>query len=165
MSVKSLISSKDIIDIVDTFGKAKVVLYSNLPRGLNRNIGYFILYEIEPMDGHWTLLFYDNNEDTWHFFDPYGIILDKELDFTYYPTDYKESKPLMNLIFGSGFEDWYEINDIPYQEFAKNINTCGKWCIMRYLCYKLGYSNEWFQDKFEHLGDKKLSDLFYYIFK
>ena len=160
MSVSDLISGKDIIDIGRTFGNPKVVVYSDLPKNLDRNTGYFVLYEIKPNDGHWTLLFYDKFEKTWNFFDSYGIILDKELDFTYYPTDYKESKPLTNLIFGNGFEEYYEINDIPYQKFKENINTCGKWCLIRYLCYKLGYDTEWFDKKFKYINDYKLNNLF-----
>jgi hypothetical protein len=161
--MEEMLSGKQIKDIVKTFGNPDILIYSRIPDQLFDNTGYFILYESQPMMGHWTLVYYNEEEDVWTFFDPYGIILDDELDFTYYDEAFKDDKPLSNLLFRYG--DVFEINDIPFQKLAEGINTCGKWCVMKYLCYKLGFSDNWFNKKFRNLGDQKLDELFKFIFE
>jgi hypothetical protein len=92
-----------------------------------------ILYEMKPNFGHWCLFFKRDNK-TCEFFDSYGVKVDDELDFV--DKEYKNQlcenyKFLSYLIYKSKYQLQY--NPFLFQKYHKNISTCGRWCIFRYL--------------------------------
>jgi hypothetical protein len=77
--------------------------------------------------GHWVALL--NHTSHYEHFDPYGLSIDQETKYT------NERHPLLKNLFLSS-EKPIEVNTIKFQKIKENINTCGRWCVVR--C-KLGY--------------------------
>lgn len=112
-----------------------------------------ILYEMTPGNGHWCLFFKRNNK-VCEFFDPYGIKIDDQIKWVddFYKFQLGENyRYLSSLILYSKYN--LEYNPYQFQKYSKNINTCGRWCILRYLFKKLSI------DKF-HKMIKSLSKKF-----
>jgi hypothetical protein len=91
-----------------------------------------VLYELQPSNGHWTMVFERPNGDI-ECFDSLGFAPDSEIGFI--PKSFaKESKQdhthLLQLL--ANVPNSIEYNEKPLQENASGINTCGKWCIFRY---------------------------------
>lgn len=152
-----MISGQDIYNWFNTnnFKKPNIMRYSqitdeNLDNLINENNGYccFVLYENSPGVGHWTLLFYDDVDNDISFFDPYGIFMDDQLKFSYY--DNKE-KELTKLILDESDKNKFEINDFKFQKSGPGINTCGKWCCVRYYVSRKGISQRQFENYFSKI--------------
>lgn len=74
--------------------------------------------DIEPV-GHWVaLLNYDSHIEH---FDSYGLSLDQELSFTH------DGPYLTNILKGKTVVE----NGEKLQKFRDQVNTCGRWCIVR----------------------------------
>lgn len=129
---------------------------------LNESNDYccFILYETSPRIGHWTVLFYNEPDNIVEFFDPYGIIIDDQLQWTYYTYP---KKYLIDLFIDSNQP--FEVNNIQFQKFDKNIETCGKWCCLRILFCKDGFTKKDFDDYFNNLEnpDQIVNELYSYL--
>lgn len=137
---KVALSNFDLMKLVD--GNARVVLYpeiykmKNIDQLMHPFNACFLLFEAEPRLGHWcALLKYGN---TVEFFDPYSGYPDDVLK--YIPTDYKEKTNqdypyLTKLLYESPYH--IEFNDNKFQRHGKNINTCGRHCLLRILCKDL----------------------------
>lgn len=130
---------------------------------LTKNNGYccFLLYEKEPRIGHWTLVFIDPVDKMIEFFDPYGVEIDDQLNHTFY----KDKQRILTKKFLDMRDDIFEINDIQFQKFANNVNTCGKWCCIRYWASQVGISKKDFDKSFSFdlVNDDKdiiMNDLF-----
>lgn len=130
---KSL-SDLDISQALDN--QTKVIQYTdladfnNIEQALNPYDNIVILYPSEDGGpGHWTCVLYtqdDNGEKIIEFFDPYGISVDKEFDYTKklnYPNY------LSYLLYKTPYKISY--NDNKMQKFSNNINTCGRHVINR----------------------------------
>ncbi len=100
----------------------------------------FILYEIEPRVGHWTILFYNDIDNIVEFFDSYSMMVDDQLEYTYH------KHPLLTELMIDSAEQMFEINEFPFQN--KTSANCGKICCIRYLFNVLGYSKEQFNKFF-----------------
>ncbi len=108
-SEKIDLSAQDIIDI--TNDKTNILLYSDLDN-INSIDGIFngkptatILYQARENYGHWVALLKYNN--TIEFFDPYGMNIDEELQYSEYNLRLHEGqiKPhLSHLLNDSGYK-------------------------------------------------------------
>jgi hypothetical protein len=126
------------------FGKdVKVTSYKDLdkikslPELFKKIKALIILYEYKNAYGHWVLVIKTVNkkgEKVIEFFDPYGVMPDRQLKgFTKktrekfgmkYPT-------LTKLLLDSGFP--IEFNNHRLQKLKKGVSTCGRWCAVRAL--------------------------------
>ena len=117
--------------------KVKIVPYSEIHKydNINQLLGKYkkviLLYQTRKNFGHWCCL-YENNKKHICFFDSYGIIPDDQLEFT--PKDLRddlkhEQRYLTQLLYDSGKK--IEYNEYQLQLREKNINTCGRWCLVR----------------------------------
>ncbi len=131
-------------------GYTKIVPYSDLHKykSINQLLKPYdsavILYESEPNFGHWVSLI--KRKKSIEFFDPYGFFPDDELkwikpliriqnnaDHTY----------LINLLLTSKIP--IEYNNHALQGENPNIQTCGRWSVIRIL-----FKN-WNIDKFSQI--------------
>ena len=106
-------------------------IYELLPNSLDF---VFILVETTGINnGHWQLLYRDNK--TFHFFDSYGDQPTTILNFV---------PKYLNKLLGNNYKadmghilksinkaDKLLINRHPFQTNGDDINTCGRWCILR----------------------------------
>ena len=115
--------------------------------------GYvIILYETKQNFGHWVLVF-KRNKNTIEHFDSYGIKPDDELDFI---------KPIFKIINGTVkpyltyllLKSKYKVeyNEFKLQKMAPNINTCGRWILLRLLLKDYDIYD------FKKILDKKLKE-------
>jgi hypothetical protein len=131
------LSSKDIKDFLDN--KIRVIVYrelskfQNIDQLLDPYDGCVILYETEHGYGHWTLLM----RTRWgiEFFDSYGVRIDDQISAI--RENYRDIKGqlvphLTMMILNSGY-DHIISNKHPLQKKSMNIQTCGRWCIFRYI--------------------------------
>jgi hypothetical protein len=131
------LSSKDIKDFLG--GKIRIIVYRELSKFqdidqlLDPYDGCIILYETEYSYGHWVLLM----RTRWgiEFFDSYGVKIDDQIKNI--RENYRDIKGqlfphLTMMILNSGR---YNIisNAVQLQKKSANIQTCGRWCIFRYL--------------------------------
>jgi hypothetical protein len=84
-----------------------------------------LLYENRPMDGHWVGISKNNGEIS--FFDPYGEVIDKQLQYSRYSKDRvmgEGDTSLHHLLSTSKLPVYY--NDYKYQRDGNGVNTCGR---------------------------------------
>lgn len=151
------LSSQDILDFCGD--QINIIKYTDLDGIQNINeilMPYgacVILYQSGPKFGHWVLLMNRQCKDgqkVLEFFDSYGIILDDELKQLHYVDGAQMSnkfKYLTWLILNSGY-DHVISNEYPFQTKGRHIQTCGRWCVIRYLMRNKTLS------QFAHLFDK-----------
>jgi hypothetical protein len=84
-----------------------------------------LLYENRQMDGHWVCLTKNNGEIS--FFDPYGEVIDKQLQYS----KYSQARVVGNgdttlhaLLSTSKLPVYY--NNYKYQRDGQGVNTCGR---------------------------------------
>jgi len=135
---------------------SKVLAYPDLYRYTNIDDLFgpynkiILLYPMTKLNqGHWVCLFRYNN--TINFFDSYGIRLDNERKFVkskYIKEESGQEYPYLTwLLHNSKYriiENKYKLQRIPYSQ------TCGKFCSLRLLNYKL--TNEQFINKYFNNG-------------
>lgn len=140
-SIDYALSNFDINKILD--GKCHIIEYSDL-YNLNNIydvLGVYkccvILYRSSNINAHWCCIF-ENKDGNIEFFDPYGIIIDNEIDKNYidnrFYNDYyhRGYHKLSELIINSNYKH-IEYNNIKMQEMKSNINTCGRHVSTRLL--------------------------------
>ena len=84
-----------------------------------------LLYENSPMNGHWVCL--TKNKGEISFFDPYGEIVDKQLQYSKYSQKRVEGgadQSLHQLLSTSKLPVFF--NDYKYQRDGGDVNTCGR---------------------------------------
>jgi hypothetical protein len=130
------LSTIDIKRYLD--GKIRVIKYSELEKfGTLKQLlspydGCIILYETEENYGHWTLLL--KNDWGIEFFDPYGTKIDdhiKQIAKNYRTIEGQTHPHLTALILRS--TDYIISNNIQLQKKDVSVQTCGRWCIFRYI--------------------------------
>lgn len=93
----------------------------------------FLFLTTSETSGHWLCMFKKDN--TISYFDSYGEkpeaqrcwLSQEQLD------ELGEGEPyLMNLLRKSGFKVFY--NTVQYQKERQDVNSCGRWCVMRLIC-------------------------------
>lgn len=159
------LSGEDIKKICNN--QVKVIPYHELEgvesieELLNPFNAVILLYETKQNFGHYTALLIDPNGDL-EFFDSYGFAPDQELNYAKY-----DNKPFLTELL-SKYKGTIVYNDKQYQEWAKDVNTCGRWTATRVRLAKK-YNLKQFQDLFDGLryfnGDFMVSALtFLYTF-
>lgn len=132
---KSL-SGDDIYKLLN--GKTNIIEYPDLANynsveELLSPFGNVVILYLSSEDyGHWTTLFQYPNSNVIEFFDPYSMVPDGE--FRYIDTqkrkELKESSPLLSELLIK-YDGPIEYNNYKFQRFAKNVNTCGRWVVLR----------------------------------
>jgi hypothetical protein len=118
--------------------KTKIVRYSELHNydNLNQLMKPFnnicLLYESKPSYGHWVCLILHKKDNIIEYFDPYGMFIDKPLD--YVDNDYliqsnQDFPYLSKLINDSNYKVIY--NKSKLQSKNEDIATCGRHIISR----------------------------------
>jgi hypothetical protein len=140
----------------------KVIIYSDLQNYnniydlLDRNIcACFILLRTSTNSGHWTSLvrYYKNI----YYFDSYGIGPDGELSRISKNLKYQlgeTDKYLTKLIQTITSDYTFSYNNIQFQQYSININTCGKWCVVITKTLFLGMTLIQFQNKMKELKNE-----------
>jgi len=105
-----------------------------------------ICYLTRENYGHWTCLW--RQDDQIHFFDPYGLKPDFELDWSIDPEFRQQAKEdysyLTNLLLKASIIDKEEVEYNPYdfQAHKKGVATCGRHTTVR-LCLKFLSDNQY----------------------
>jgi hypothetical protein len=93
----------------------------------------FILTEAKYNVGHWTVLI--RNDNKFEYFDSYGDSPKSILDFIpkYMNTQLGNnwSQDLGKIIGSIKINDEFLYNKFPLQQEIENVNTCGRWVILR----------------------------------
>lgn len=134
------LSGRDIKRMVD--GKTNIMAYeqlktySNLEQVLSPYGSCVLLYQTTENYGHWVVLI-DRGNKMLEFYDSYGLAPDEELkldnQFHLRIHGGKITPHLGALIQAGGWSVKY--NHEQLQEQLSDINTCGRYCVMR-LIYK-----------------------------
>jgi hypothetical protein len=116
----------------------------------------FLLYKYTPIFGHWVLIF-KNMDNKIEVFNSYGKYLpDDELkliDKNFRIKSNQDKNYLCNLLYDYGKS--IEYNHHNFQKYGENINTCGRWCILRLIYHD--FKLDEFIEMFDGLTDEKLS--------
>lgn len=123
----------DDVEIRNALGSdAKIIPYHELKNYRNmdellplKKDAAMLLYENSPMNGHWVCLTKNNGEIS--FFDPYGEVVDKQLQYSKYSKDRVEGgadQSLHQLLSTSKLPVFF--NDYKYQRDGGDVNTCGR---------------------------------------
>lgn len=105
--------------------------YDNIDDAIGKTGNLVILYETKTNYGHWICIFKTINKNgkiMLSYFDPYGIPIDDQNDFTQKSL---EKKPYLSKLIIKSPYNLIEYNEHQLQHFSKNISTCGPWCIAR----------------------------------
>lgn len=135
--MKKSLSNDDISEILDH--KTKILTYPELSQYktldelLSPHGNVIILYLTGENYGHWTCLFKLDKNNV-EFFDPYAMKPDRELKLI--PMHFRKIKKqiyphLSHLLNNSKYIIHY--NDYQLQKYVKDINTCGRHCVVRLL--------------------------------
>ena len=129
----------------------QVVVYHELPnfKSIEQLLGntrsVILLYETKYNVGHYCSLYFDKN-NILHFFDPYGMEPDEELNYAHY----NHTPFLTNLL--KQFNGKLIVSKFPFQKESNHINTCGRWSATRIRTKNI-FNNLEFE---KLLGDKDL---------
>jgi hypothetical protein len=134
---KESLSDDDIKKLLN--GESNIITYTDLACThdindiLGKNKSCVILFLTKDHYGHWTLL-HEVKPGLLEFFDPYGTIIDDELDHIErnFRKKSKQNYPhLSSLLYESPYQISY--NDYPFQKKSRDVSTCGKHVIIRSL--------------------------------
>lgn len=89
-----------------------------------------ILYEEEPHSGHWVVLT-RRGPDHLEFLDSYGLAPDAELEYA----DYSGSQACGRQLLRMSLSQWPTVEYLgtPVQQWKRGVNTCGRYCLARWL--------------------------------
>lgn len=132
------LTDTDILNALDK--KCNIIKYSDMQyvKNIDQLIKNYncciILYEERPYTGHWCVI-NKNKKNEIEFFDSYGMKPDEYLyDLNDVEREKLKAKPyLSTLLLKSPYTLKY--NEIPLQEKGGNINTCGRWALLRTIFY------------------------------
>jgi hypothetical protein len=147
-ALTTMISSDDFSRFLDDASSDKILKYSELSK-------YNTMYELLPNardykivliesqfnSGHWCCIMRYNNIFEW--FDSYGVRPDGELNFVSAGMRKmlgEDKLYLTKLIKSIHAPDKFIYNKKKLQVLKDGVNTCGRWCIARLMCFKLGYT-------------------------
>ena len=159
---KIALSNGDIYKLLD--GKCNILTYPELTKyddidsAMGKYKALVLLYLSKQNYGHWICVFQRNN-NTIEFFDPYGFFPDDELQFI--PEHFREVSgqkyPHLTYLLAKCKYQKIEYNNTRLQKLENNVNTCGRWCVVRLMLRNI--SIEKFVKKFKIDGDSKVTKL------
>lgn len=132
------LSDQNLLDLIDH--KANLILYpdihhyKSLDQMLNPYGAAIILFCARPNYGHWCCIFKRTN-NLIEFFDPYGSIIDEQLQYinkNYRKKSHQDHTYLTKLMIKSPYELSY--NNYPFQHLKDGVKTCGRWVALRLAC-------------------------------
>lgn len=135
------LSGTDLVRITEN--KSRILIYSELENFSNIDEVFgdqdslIILYQHYEKVGHWCGLIRNSSwikPNQLYFFDPYGLRIDSEIEFSDFQTRRHQNKKvahLSHLISQGGYT--VISNDYRYQQFKKDVNTCGRHVGLRIL--------------------------------
>ena len=82
-----------------------------------------ILYQTTKTSGHWTAIIENKNLNKIIFFDSYGFMYDREIQFT----KYNQSLPTYLTMLIEKSDRDVIFNQYDYQKWSKSVSTCGRW--------------------------------------
>ena len=123
-------------DGVDVLTYEDILKYSTLDALLGQKRAVIILYQTAQNYGHWILLM-ERQSSTGvevEFFDPYGFKPDEELKYsTFNLTQHRgEAIPHLSYLLSRSLVK-VTINTVQLQGFSRHVNTCGRWCAVRFV--------------------------------
>lgn len=107
-----------------------------------------VLYEQQPKNGHWCAL--AKNENGLFFFDPYGEMPDKQLEYSRFSRSRvlgSGDKSISALIATYRYPDRVFYNPHDYQIESPNVNTCGRHCVNFIRCIMNGGTLDSYYDE------------------
>lgn len=157
-SLDYALSGTDIKTILKD--KCNVIEYADLYNinsleEVMKNDCVVILYRSSPDSAHWCCVYF--NKEGICFFDPYGWIIDSEIDEIrsdnpYYGNMYYPNKQLIKLILKGNYKH-INYNNYKLQEMKSNINTCG-----RHVACRLLYKTDTLEEYVDRLSGMKGSN-------
>lgn len=108
--------------------------YDNIDDILKPYNNFVLLYEQKPRYGHWVCVILHKKSNTLEYYDPYGMFIDKVLDFVdpTFKNQSGQSYPYLSYLFeNSPYKIIY--NNKKLQEKKNSIATCGRHIISRIL--------------------------------
>lgn len=139
------LSDSEVMALVNQ--KAKIVLYEDLINYTNiidllkPHGAIFLLYQVKPNYGHWVAVI--KRKDQIEFFDPYGVFIDDELEWTspknrkLFNMDYPH---LTKLLYKAPHNFDIIYNEHKFQKLKEGISTCGRWSAARIIRKDLSLS-------------------------
>ena len=159
MDISKSLSGTEILDKV----KCNLIQYKdvNKYKSIDELLGptkkCVILYHTKRDYGHWTALYEYNG--TIFFFDSYGFIPDDELKYLH--KDLKAElnsnhRYLTELLYNSNKP--VEYNEYQLQDRKKNVNTCGRWVILRLKYPKISVNDFYdiFKESSKYINNDEL---------
>lgn len=147
------LSGRDIVRLVGNRAKvmrySKLQEYNNIEDVFGGGDAVIVLYESKRNFGHWTLIL--NRPENYEHFDSYGLKPDQELKFVPKPFKqqyYNDIPHLTLLLYKSEKPTHY--SQYKLQSEKQNVNTCGRWCVVRALLKRL--SEDQFHELFTGKG-------------
>ena len=135
------LSDKEIQYYLNHLGGGNIIIYKDLLQQPNidsifKNNICVLLYENKDNFGHWCTLLRYPKKKIIEFFDPYGMSVDCELRYIdpQYITFETRMPHLSKLISESSYR--ILVNKTQFQKYGPNINTCGKWVLLRIAAFK-----------------------------
>ena len=162
-SIDYPLKGRDIMKILND--RTNIIEYKNLYNIENLddifiNNSCVILYRSSQDMAHWCCIF--KNKEGLNFFDPYGCIIDNEIneiekDNPNFSNNYYNNgtKRLIELILKANYE-YIIYNEYKLQQLKYNINTCGRHCCVRLLLQDL--TLEEYVNKLLKLSNNKYLD-------
>lgn len=135
---KISLSNYDVMNLLNK--KINLVLYPDIKKfkNIDELLGKYgacvILYLTKENYGHWCCIF-KQKPGVIQFFDSYGEMVDSALDYKMDPYFRKTGGmdlPLLTTMLLDAYNK-YEIrfNNFKFQEDKKDVNTCGRFCVVR----------------------------------
>jgi hypothetical protein len=126
-----------------------------------------ILIEDKFNSGHWVAIL--RYGKTIEYFNSYGAKWDTDWKFITKMARLilgQETNDMTNLMNKAKNEGWDTVwNDVKFQSLSGNIQTCGRWCVLRIGMMKMGYSLKEFQDFISRVSEKENMDNDYLVAK
>lgn len=130
------LSNNDIKKL--TNNKVNIITYPNLYKykTIDEVLGEYgaciILFESRKHFGHWCLIFKQTNRMI-EFFNPYNGYPDDSLNYIddQYRIDTNQDIPYLSLLLIKSNYD-LSYNEFQFQQLKRNINTCGRHCVVRF---------------------------------
>lgn len=146
------LSNYDILDALNN--KCNLVLYSDIQKynSIDSLLGKYgicvVLYNDKAEVGHWILLLHNRSTDYVELFDSYADNYSVKEEFK------KRHNDLFEKIYKGGYNLLY--NDSNLQKLSDNVNTCGRWVIVRAL-ERNKHIDTFVKDIKESAKDQKIS--------
>ena len=142
-NIKDDITDTEIVQFFGSGIKSNIIKYSELKNYSSLNdllpenkSAKIILLESRLNSGHWVCIMRYNNNYI-EYFDPYGMVPSKELDYNKSITNQKLNqnvKYLNNLLRNEMNQYKIIYNTTKFQKLKDDVNTCGRHCLFRLCC-------------------------------